>query len=115
MISKYVQTRSPSQVRSHAQKHNNKINNDREKIGFQPIPVRQENEIAITRSKSQIRSNSPKEEDFEVNIEKSKLIKKDSAKEIRDVKKRSEKRKSRRNEFREAHMQSLYVPTAIRN
>lgn len=35
MISHLVQTRSPSQVRSHAQKYYNKEENDRTKIGTQ--------------------------------------------------------------------------------
>jgi hypothetical protein len=39
-ISQHVKTRDPSQVRSHAQKFNNKLSNDKEKIGYQPIKVR---------------------------------------------------------------------------
>ena len=35
MIAKFVGTRLASQVRSHAQKYFNKVNNDREKIGHQ--------------------------------------------------------------------------------
>ena len=65
-------------MRSHAQKVNNKANNDREKIGYQPGPVRKENEIAITRSKTYVRPNSQKEQDLKASNEKSKQIKKEA-------------------------------------
>jgi hypothetical protein len=47
-----VQTRSESQVRSHAQKHFNKLAYQRDKIGHQPdVSLRKDDEPAMTRSR----------------------------------------------------------------
>ena len=47
-----VVTRSEQQVRSHAQKYNIKLQNDRERIGVGAVEIRGENGVAITRSRS---------------------------------------------------------------
>lgn len=51
-IAQMVGTRNASQVRSHAQKYNNKLENDDKKIGSKPLTAEQMKEIMKTRSKS---------------------------------------------------------------
>lgn len=49
MISHFIQTRTPSQVRSHAQKYYNKKHNDENKIGYQPYKPGSNDHMVSTR------------------------------------------------------------------
>ena len=80
MIAALVKTRTPSQVRSHSQKYFVKLQNDKEKIGYQKIDPREDRNKSKTRSTSsksssllktrhQVRSSSRKEKNKKIHKE----------------------------------------------